>query len=285
MKTRPTHNHRLYQTRLPAWALFLLPAVFVHALLALLFLWLPAPAASSNPVQRLDQTLIVTMALPPEGYLLLLMPSADNAPSPPPGQDGQPDALADSPDDPAPATEQPSDEELAAFLASERDRLQAELDELKRNAGGTDLPAPRVPLPAHYGTSDLGPPGAIRKLDLGGYPQSVVDDIMNRYKLRIEHRQIDGGHRGQNFLSSATRGPADNYLGGRFDVPAGIYEVFLLSRESVAIMSRLEEQALKDEGYEPLKARITKIVFGIVKAEDGEYKLGVKSLDAQAVLQ
>lgn len=106
---------------------------------------------------------------------------------------------------------------------------------------------------------------------------------MARYKLKVVTQRLEGSS-GQNFLSSASKGTNEHFFGG-MSVPAGIYEVFQLSRESVALMSRLEEQALRDRGMEPLKSRVVRIVFGIVKSDKGEHVLGVKSLDAEAVKQ
>src|SRR5690606_20301382 len=100
-----------------------------------------------------------------------------------------------------------------------------------------------------------GPEGAIRELDMEGFPQKVMDQVMKRYGLRVVQRELKAGFAGQNFLSSASRGGTDKYFGGMIAQP-GVYEVFQLSRQSVAHMSRLEEAAIKERGMNPLQTRV-----------------------------
>lgn len=226
----------------------------------------------------------------PEGSSLLYMASARMHASPPVGSDDLPDA------EPLPGAEATlpggageaplSDDQLAEVLAADREALQAELDRMSELAMAEPLPGVKRPMPppskgGRKGGSDEGPQGAIRELTLDGYPQKVVDGIMDRYNLHVTMQTVKGGRRGQSFLSSAASG-GDQYFGG-MTVPAGVYEVFQLSRETVALMSRLEEKALCDRGFEPLRARVIRIVFGIVETKNGEYALGVKSLEAESV--
>jgi len=180
-----------------------------------------------------------------------------------------------------------SEQDLAAYLAADRKALRAELKQLTQQASASPLPAISAPVATDdaggdAGGSDKGPEGAVRELSLDGFPKSVVDEIMQRYHLNIVTKEIRGGRTGDSFLSSASRGPNEHYFGG-LTVPEGVYEVFQLNRETVALMSRLEEDALKQRGLEPLKTRISHIVFGIVKSDDGHYELGVKSLKADRV--
>lgn len=180
------------------------------------------------------------------------------------------------------------DAELAEILAADREALLAELNQKTQQAGAT--PAPAVPLdelraakaPSGGNGTRKAPEGAIRELDLTGFPQPVVDEVMERHRLRVVQQDVRAGRRGQSFLSSAVRGVGERYFGG-MDVPEGVYDVFQLNRETVATMSRLEENALKEQGFQPLQARVIRIVFGIVKASDGTYDLGVKLLEAEKV--
>jgi hypothetical protein len=233
---------------------------------------------------------VFALVPPAEGSTPLYMASSNPGVLPPTGQDDLHDAeVHQGGQIPMPAETADSsitDSKLAEILEQEREALQQELDQMTQLAAAAPLPKVPLPMPppsnGSRGSTDRGPEGAVRELDLDGYPQSVVDDIMKRYKLKVVTRKIEGGRRGQNFLSSASRGSTERYFGG-LEVPAGIYEIFQLSRESVALMSRLEEEALMEEGLEPLKSRVIRIVFGIVEDGKGGYVLGVKSLEAEAV--
>lgn len=194
----------------------------------------------------------------------------------------------ESPQDAGQWKEPVDDAELAEILAADREALLAELNQKTQEV--LAAPAPPVSLeelraakgPSGGDGTRKAPEGAIRELDLTGFPQKVVDDVMERHRLRVVQQEIRGGRRGQSFLSSASRGAGERYFGG-MDVPEGVYDVFQLNRETVATMSLLEENALKEQGFQPLKARVVRIVFGIVQAADGSYDLGVKLLEAEKV--
>ncbi len=265
-------------------------AIAAHGALAFLLLLArapePASAANAGPAGQLFFRLVP----PPEGKATQFMVSTNPTALPPQGQDSLPDgelAKGGDLDMPAETAEaEISDSELSEILAKDREALRAELNQLTKIALAEPLPKVPLPMPppnaGNNGGSTRGPEGAVRELDLDGYPEAVVEDIMQRYKLKVVTRHIDGGGRGQNFLSSASRGENERYFGGG-PVPSGVYEIFQLSRDSVAVMSRLEEDALKKRGMEPLKSRVVKIVFGIVKEGKEKYVLGVKSLEAEVV--
>lgn len=271
-----------------SWLPYLLLALVLHVLgLGLLFL--PRYHESIVPPEQL---VVFRLEASPEGQAPMFMPSTNpQVALPPSGSDSIPDANITaggeliSPLDASADTV--SDAQLAEMLAEEREALRAELEQLSELAAASPTSAKKVPLPppvsGEQGHAGKGPEGAIRELDLSGYPQSVVDDIMDRYKLKVVTRKMKAGQGGQNFLSSASKGESERFFGGLRTMQEGIYEVFQLSRDSVAHMSRLEEQALRTKGMEPLKARVIHITFGIVKTESGEYELGVKSLEAEPV--
>lgn len=270
------------------WTPYLLLALVLHVLgLGLLFL-----PRYREPVFRPDQLIVFRLEASPEGQSPMFMPSTNpQVALPPAGSDSIPDADIKSGGElisPLDASaDTVSDAELAEMLAKEREALRAELEQLSQLAAASPTPAKMLPMPppvsGDQGQAGKGPEGAIRELDLGGYPQSIVDDIMDRYKLKVVTRKMKAGQGGQNFLSSASKGKSERFFGGLRTMEEGIYEVFQLSRDSVAHMSRLEEQALRAKGLEPLKARVIHITFGIVKSESGEYELGVKSLEAEPV--
>lgn len=185
----------------------------------------------------------------------------------------------------APVVEEPlGEEDLAAFLAADREALEAELERMSQ-VGMDVTPGElgEVVVPGRSGAkSGGGPEGAVRELNLEGFPDNVVEDIMRRYKLQVVLREYRQGGRGASFLSSASRGPGERFFGG-LSVPPGVYEVFQLNQETVGLMSQLEEKAIRERGLEPLKSRVIHIVFGIVNSPAGGYELGVQSLEVEKV--
>jgi len=281
MSQTPNHNPT------PTWLPYLTAAGVFHAL-AVFFMLLGKPT-NYVPISPTDDLLTFRLIPPPEGETAVFMLSSNPEAAPPTGQDNFPDPGMQTGGNLEMPTDENSapldDAELAEFLASEREALRAELEQVTDLAQAAPIQAKPLPMPppkGAAGSAGPGPEGAIRELDLDGFPQPIVDDIMKRYNLKVVTRTIKGGRRGQSFLSSASRGKSEQYFGG-MAVPDGVYEVFQLSRESVALMSRLEEEALRKDGFEPVKSRVIRIVFGIVKQNDGSYVLGVKSLEAEAV--
>lgn len=274
--------------RLEAWPFVL--AALVHGVVATALL-MPAGTRTSptSPAGREPEMVFYRLAPFPEGNSSMFMASAHNSPAPPPGQDHLPDpGAAPGADSPAPSTGTGvSDSELASILARDREALRAEINNMSQVASAAPLPSVEVPLPRSTGSgnasSSKGPEGAIRELNLEGFSQKITDEIMARYHLKVVTQHIAGGRRGQTFLSTASRGPTERYFGG-MSVPEGLYEVFQLNRDTVALMSRLEEEALKKQGLEPLQSRVIRIVFGIVKTGEDQYELGVKSLEAEKVV-
>lgn len=271
------------------WLAFVFAALLAHGAFCVLML-IARTAVVVQDAGREADLVLFNLVPPAEGDASVYMASANPDVSPPEGRDDVSDAeIVHGGDVSTPAEELEngiSDAALADILAKEREALKQELEQMSQLAMAQPLPEVQlqVPPPANEqeGGSAPGPEGAIRELDLDGYPQAIVEDIMKRYNLKVVTRRIEGGRRGQSFLSSASRGTSERYFGG-MAVPSGVYEVFLLSRESVALMSRLEENALIAKGLEPLKSRVIRIVFGIVEDNKGGHALGVKSLEAEAV--
>lgn len=276
-------------SRGPVWLPFVFAALLLHGALCLLLLI--ARTSVAMPSTKPDpEVAVFSLVPPPEGSSPVYMASSNPEVMPLEGNDDMPDADY-SPDGelemPAETADaEVSDESLLNFLEKEREALKQELEQMTQLASAEPLPQKTVPTPppvsGSSGSSRPGPEGAVRELDLGGYPKAVVDEIMQRYQLKVVTRRLEAGRRGQNFLSSASRGSSERYFGG-MEVPAGVYEIFQLSRGSVALMSRLEEDALRKKGLEPMKSRVVRIVFGIVEDGKGGYALGVKSLEAEAV--
>jgi hypothetical protein len=85
----------------------------------------------------------------------------------------------------------------------------------------------------------------------------------------------------QEFLSSAADGTGDRYYADR-NRRAGYGEVFELSRDSVAVMSRLEEEEIRRRKMDLARTRVTRVKFGIVQ-QGGKYDIGVTEFHAEAI--
>lgn len=189
------------------------------------------------------------------------------------------------PESPAPAEPTPSpraglDEETRLMLQREREELRARLKQ--------ESVAASVQLSETIRDNDDPPPksessqvsmGTIRELDLSGQPQAVVDQVMAKYRLRITQKVVSG-ESNQNFLSSAATGKGDRYFSGGSNRP-GLYQVFELSRESVAKMSRLEEEEIRRREMDPEKTRVKHVVFGITEPQPAQYDLGILQFEAE----
>jgi hypothetical protein len=271
-------------------------ALTLHLVLLGGLLLIPAPrrvgavAAGAPASAPANRVLWFRLAPLPEGNSSIFMPKSRFSALPPDGRDGLPDGEPRSGDAEGAGNlggaNPVTDAELAEVLAADREALQAELDKMTQTAMAAPVPAVVTPLSSLasgvLGAADKGPEGAVRELNLEGFPAKVVDDIMKRYKLQVVVKEITGGRQGQSFLSAASRGPGEHYFGGA-TAAAGVYEVFQLNRDTVALMSRLEEKAIRERGMEPLQTRVIRIVFGIVETPKGGYELGVKSLEAEKV--
>lgn len=194
-------------------------------------------------------------------------PPSDTNPAPPP--DVVPDAFC-------------FDAETLKELEREREDLKARLARAQAEA---DLAAERAVLRAMAGRARAldvaaGPKGTIRELDLSGHPQAVIDRVMQRHRLRVS-RQVLTGPAEQNFLSSAdARG--ERFYANTYSSP-GVYEVFELSPEAVAHMSRLEEAEIKRRNLNLETTKVSRVVFGIVPSPGGDHDLGLLEFQAQAL--
>ncbi len=126
--------------------------------------------------------------------------------------------------------------------------------------------------------SDGGLQGAIRTLDLEGFPDHIVTDVLTRYGIKQERRRTKA-QGGRNYLNAAK---TDD---GIYENTAreGYYEVMVLSNYSFRMMAMMEVEALQRRGYNPSKSRIRSISFGIVLNADGEYDLGVVNIEVEQV--
>jgi hypothetical protein len=254
----------------------LLVAVALHGVLAMALLGMKATFPQPTDRRRLTITLEPASERARPMYLIASLPLPASE---------QPQPL-----EPVPPTDnsgrQPSvlDDNTRRELEAERDELRKRLRETRELAL---LPLPEakgVAVTEQAGTTerpDAGPVGTIRELDLTGWPQAIVDRVMARYRLRVTEKVVTGASN-QNFLSSAATSKDNRYYASRDNQP-GLYQVFELSRDAVAVMSRLEEQEIRRRNLDIERTRVTRVKFGIVESGTGEYDLGIVSFEAAAV--
>lgn len=239
-------------------------------------------------------SLSLRLKLPPEReerhMLVASMPQPVNEPDPTPAP---PQLAPEETPVPTPVpTPQPNlpppsssefSPEVMQQLAAEREQLKQQLDtERQKVLTDADSAAQRaISAQAKSLQVAAGPVGTIRELDFSGWPKNIVDDMMRRYDLQIVHRKVTGGSN-QEFLSSAASATGDMYYADRSN-PGGYSEVFELSRQSVAVMSRLEEEEIKRRNLDLARTRVTRVKFGIVQTGPNQYDLGILEFEAQAI--
>ncbi len=239
---------------------------------------IPAPFPGSRPPR-----LLVELDPPAENphpmFLVASLP-VPAAPDPrPQSAAADPRPVEATPTPPPP----PLPPEVRDELEQEKKGLLAKLEKERGFASSVVEKAAReLPPPPPRPSPRTGPGsvGVIRELDLSGYPDEVRTDVMQRYRLRIVRKYVSGKSR-QSFLSSAATDGSDRFFATP-DHPPGIYEVFELSRESVAAMSRLEESELKRRGLPVDRTRVKRVVFGIVET-GGTFDLGVKAFEWEGI--
>lgn len=127
-------------------------------------------------------------------------------------------------------------------------------------------------------SSDGGMEGAIRTLNIDGFPQEIVDEVFQRYDIIYERRHIKASP-GRNFLNAATTG-SGTY---RNVAKEGFFNVMTLSPKAMSFMVKLEVEALQARGFEPRNTRVRKIIFGIVKDKHNRFDLGVIDLETEKI--
>ncbi|MEI7634899.1 MAG: hypothetical protein WCK47_11540 [bacterium] len=168
-------------------------------------------------------------------------------------------------------------------LQKERDELRAQIERERAGASALAGQAAQQALAVRSRAADIaaGSRGTVRELDFAGWPNNVVDEIMTRYRLRIT-RQTLRKPSNQSFLSTAADASGDRYYADN-TAPPGVYEVFELSRESVAKMSRMEEEEIKRRSLDLEHTRVTRVKFGIVEVPPGKYDIGILFMNAEPI--
>jgi hypothetical protein len=217
---------------------------------------------SAAPEQAERPFITRASALPP--------PHPPPQPAPPPSEPPAKAGLADQ-------------QQMLAELEAERQQLERELRQQKEFAASEfDSKLGQHRQEAMSGIEvAAGPPGTVRELDFSGWPQAVVNGVMARYGLRISRRTTVGGSN-QSFLSSASSAEGARYYSDRRSLP-GVYEVFELSKEAVAHMSRLEEAEIRTRQLDLDRTQVKHVRFGIVQHSDGGHDIGVLDFRAQTI--
>lgn len=128
--------------------------------------------------------------------------------------------------------------------------------------------------------SDGGRSGVVRTIDVSSFPEDLVVRVLARYGISIEFREVEVDGETRSFLNSATteKGTFTSVRQG------GFYQVFVMSPKALSMMSAMELRAMQERGHDPLRTRVRKVVFGIVKDDEfGDYGLGVTELEVERV--
>lgn len=128
--------------------------------------------------------------------------------------------------------------------------------------------------------SDGGRAGIIRTIDVSSFPEDLVKRVLARYGISIEFRNVELDGETRSFLNSATT-EAGTFTSVQRE---GYYEVFVMSAKALSMLSSMQLRALQDRGHDPMRTRVTKIVYGIVKDEEfGDYGLGVTEMEVEVI--
>lgn len=258
----------------PSFAICLIAAVLVHAAaLALL-----VAGRSTSGSDEIISTFRFRMSAIPESAQPLFMVSAKSMAVSTENEPGPDQIETEAPAAPSPTPASRLDEAALSELAREREKLREQLNQERSLASLPEIPKPVEPAPDPESDGDTAHHGTIRELDLSGWPQPVVDEIMQRYRLRVVRKAVTGPLR-NSFLSSASDPSGDRYFASS-RTPPGVYEVFELSRDAVSKMSQAEEEAIVKRGWTPSETHVSHIRFGIVEGASGKPDLGVLTMEA-----
>lgn len=166
-------------------------------------------------------------------------------------------------------------------------QLREELERLRRQMAAQDIEQNRIRTAVHKleveakgrnytFDSDGGRQGAIRTLDVSGFPDEVVHQVFRKYHIYVE-RKVGPSEERPSFLNAAVT-DGKTY---RSSPVSGLRDVFVLSGSAIAMMSRLETEALVERGFNPGNTRVLEIRFGIVKNAQDEWDLGVTKLETE----
>jgi len=128
--------------------------------------------------------------------------------------------------------------------------------------------------------TDGGMFGAIRTFAFEGFETDDVRPVLERYGFTFERKHVKP-QAGRNILNAAIT--SEGIYTTRPDYEEGMYEVLSLSAKATAFLATREVDALQARGFDPKNSRVRKIIFGIVKRENGELDLDVVDLEVERV--
>jgi hypothetical protein len=119
--------------------------------------------------------------------------------------------------------------------------------------------------------------GAIRRIDTSDVPSDVADQVLARYGFRTLIAKVDGELNG-GYLSGATT-PQGQFVNS---VGKGVWRILRYGEAAVRHMMRLEDEALRAQGYDPERTRVVRVEFGIGTTATG-HDLVVKRIEVEPV--
>lgn len=226
------------------------------------------------------------------------LPAAQPVPQPPEEKEKVPSSSAElkpPPETPQPqktptpaAPSPPAQQQLGADdlkqLAQEHAELEQKLkgEQIIASSMAANVVGQAMGKMTGAGMSATGSRGTVRELDFGGgWRKAIIDDVMNRYKLRITQKVVTG-RSNQSYLSSAASGEGDHFYSNSSNTH-GVYDVFELSQLAVAKMSELEEQEIRNRNLDLEKTRVTYVKFGIVPSKVLGADLGITDFKYETI--
>ena len=155
-------------------------AVAAHAVVGAALAFVP----SDSPPGGVPRGVELLLETPPEQPRPLMLVARMPKPAPP-----QPTPPIAAPPPPGKSETPPAfglDKDALRELEAERGRLLARLEQ-ERSTLGTP---PKLPQKDNRPSDAPNPRGTVRDLQLGGQPREVVDEIMQRYRLRVSERYV-----------------------------------------------------------------------------------------------
>lgn len=117
--------------------------------------------------------------------------------------------------------------------------------------------------------------GVIRSLDTMGVPQTLAEEVLGRYGIRIYVDVMDGKGSTMKFLNEA-RTSQGTYLN---EVGRGMFQIFSIPQSAVGRMMRMEVREMERRGMDPARTRVLEVEYGIIRVPGG-YDLGITQFKA-----
>jgi len=167
-------------------------------------------------------------------------------------------------------------EEERRQLAERQKEVETKREKFKQSLQGAGGPNPKARKAPFVSDGEIE--GAVRRLDLTGFPKSVVDRLMGKYDITIQIKRVSALDHRSIYLNAAETDKGVY----RSQRSSGLFEVFTLSPQSVRRMVELEEAEMKRRGLNPVKTRVVEVVFAPM-AVGGDVDFAIKEFQYESL--